>query len=123
MTKEIKSIIDNDSIKIIQDISFLKVPCEKATIADGEEIAAKLFRVLSARGDGYGLAANQIGIQRQVCVINVKKPIYLINPRIVESEGLLIYYESCLSFPEKMNNFHSKLIIPRILQSSDLLNK
>jgi len=66
-----------------------------------KEIANKLFRVLTDRNDGYGLAANQIGIQKQVCVVNVKKPYYFINPRIVEAEGELYYYESCLSFPNQ----------------------
>ena len=97
-----KEILESDNIGIVQDEAFLRVPCEKTTIEEGEEIAARLFRVLSDRGDGYGLAANQIGIQKQVCVFNVKEPVYLINPRIVEASGDLIYYESCLSFPGKL---------------------
>lgn len=97
--KSIKEIIESDSIDIVQDEQFLKLPCEKATIEEGEEIANKLFRVLNERGDGYGLSANQIGIQKQVVAINVKKPYYFINPRIVEAEGEIYYFESCLSFP------------------------
>lgn len=98
----IKEILESNSTDIVQDKTFLRVPCEKTTIEEGEEIAARLFRVLTDRGDGFGLAANQIGIQKQVCVLNVKEPLYLINPRIVEAEGDLIYYERCLSFPEKL---------------------
>lgn len=98
----IKEILESDSTDIVQDETFLRVPCEKTTIEEGEEIAAKLFRVMTDRGDGYGLAANQIGIQKQVFVINVKKPQYFINPRIVEAEGEVYYFESCLSFPGKM---------------------
>ncbi len=97
-----KEIIESDIIDIIQDEKFLKIPCEKVTIEEGEEIAAKLFRVLSERGDAIGLAANQIGIQKQVCVINVKKPYYFINPRIIEAEGEVYYFESCLSFPNRV---------------------
>lgn len=96
---EIKKILESDSIDIVKNKAKLSLPCEKTTIEEGEEIANKLFRVLNARGDGYGLAANQIGINKQVCVLNVKKPVYLINPRIVDSEGELVYYERCLSFP------------------------
>lgn len=96
---KIKKILESDSTDIVKDRAKLSLPCEKTTIEEGEEIANKLFRVLKARGDGYGLAANQIGIQKQVCVVNVKKPLYLINPRIVDSEGELFYYEQCLSFP------------------------
>ena len=97
-----KEILESNSTDIVQDETFLRVPCEKTTIEEGEEIAAKLFRVMTDRGDGYGLAANQIGIQKQVFVINVKKPQYFINPRIVEAEGEVYYFESCLSFPGQM---------------------
>ena len=97
--KSIQEILDNDSTDIVRGRAKLSLPCEKTSIEEGEEIANKLFRVLTARNDGYGLAANQIGIRKQVCVLNVKKPLYLINPRIVDSEGELIYYERCLSFP------------------------
>jgi peptide deformylase len=98
---EIKKILEGDSNEIVQDEQFLRVPCEKTTIEEGEEIANKLFRVMTARGDGYGLAANQIGIQKQVFAINVKKPYYFINPRVVEAEGEIYYFENCLSFPGK----------------------
>ena len=51
---------------------------------------------------GIGLAANQIGINKRVCVINVKEPLVLINPRIVEhSEEQFMFAEGCLSFPGK----------------------
>ena len=98
---EIKKILEGDSNEIVQDEQFLRVPCEKTTIEEGEEIANKLFRVMTERGDGYGLAANQIGIQKQVFAINVKKPYYFINPRVVEAEGEIYYFENCLSFPGK----------------------
>lgn len=99
--KSVKEIISNDSIGIVEDEQFLRVPCETVSLEEGEEIANKLFRVLNERGDGYGLAANQIGIQKRVCVINVKKPYYFINPRIVEAEDEVYYFESCLSFPNQ----------------------
>ena len=96
-----KEILESDNNNVIQDESFLRVPCDTVSIEDGEEIASKLFRVMTARNDGFGLSANQIGIQKRVCVMNVKSPIYLINPKIVEASGKLVYYESCLSFPGK----------------------
>lgn len=102
MEEYIKEIINGKSNKIVQDIEFLSVPCTNVdVIEEGEEIASKLFRVLTERNDGIGLAANQIGIQKRVVVINVKEPIYLINPVIKEAEGELIYSETCLSFPNK----------------------
>ena len=53
------------------------------------------------KAPGVGLAANQIGINKRVCVVNVKKPIVLINPKIVEkSEETFVFPEGCLSFPD-----------------------
>ncbi|MBI5417168.1 peptide deformylase [Candidatus Poribacteria bacterium] len=55
---------------------------------------------------GIGLAANQIGIAKQIIVADLKvkspeeKPIAIINPKIVYSEGEEIAEEGCLSFPE-----------------------
>jgi len=47
------------------------------------------------------LAANQVGIDASVAVVNVRKPIILINPKIVEQWDEVPYYEGCLSFKGK----------------------
>ena len=88
---------------IITEETKLKVLCEEVkTIKEGEEIGAQLLKELAESKNGIGLAANQIGINKRVCVINVKEPLVLINPRIVEhSEEQFIFPEGCLSFPEK----------------------
>lgn len=52
--------------------------------------------------DGIGLAAPQIGVLKQVIVIDLYDedgPIALINPRIVEQKGCQIEEEGCLSLP------------------------
>lgn len=50
--------------------------------------------------DGAGLAAPQIGVSKQIVVIDVGEgPICLINPQIVHSEGEEIDVEGCLSIP------------------------
>ena len=86
---------------IITEESKLKLMCEEVkTINEGEEIGAQLLKELTESKNGIGLAANQIGIDKRVCVINVKEPIILINPRIVErSEETFVFPEGCLSFP------------------------
>jgi peptide deformylase len=54
---------------------------------------------------GVGLAANQVGISKRLCVIDVsiadeKMPlIVLINPEIVERKGSIEAEEGCLSIP------------------------
>ena len=62
-------------------------------------IAEELFQILDKRGDGIGLAANQVGIDAQVAVVNVVKPLVLINPKYVKKENEIMYGEGCLSFP------------------------
>jgi peptide deformylase len=88
---------------IITEEAKLKLMCEEVkTIKEGEEIGAQLLKELTKSENGIGLAANQIGINKRVCVINVKEPMVLINPRIVErSTEEFIFPEGCLSFPNK----------------------
>ena len=88
---------------IITEIKKLQIMCEEVkTMKEGEEIGAQLLKELSESKNGIGLAANQIGINKRVCVVNVKEPLVLINPRIVEkSEDQFVFAEGCLSFPGK----------------------
>lgn len=48
--------------------------------------------------EGVGLAANQIGIDRRIAVVDVKEPFALVNPELVAMGGRTVYVESCLSF-------------------------
>lgn len=89
-------ILTNSKFKLISNKKSISVSLE-----DGEDIAAKLFNELTAAKHGIGLAAVQIGYLKNVCVVNVKKPIYFINPKIIDSKGEIGYIESCLSFPGK----------------------
>ena len=91
---------------IVKDISQLKekcVPVSALSYGEGEDIAKRLLGELSNSKNGIGLAANQIGINKRVCVINVKEePVILINPEIIEkSEETFVFPEGCLSFPNK----------------------
>ncbi len=55
---------------------------------------------------GVGLAANQVGVSKRLCVIDIsavdeKTPlIVLINPEIIEKSGNIEDEEGCLSIPE-----------------------
>jgi peptide deformylase len=87
---------------IIKDKNKLKEKCSPVSVEEGEEIGVRLLHELRESENGIGLAANQIGIQKRVCVVNVKEPLVLINPRIVEkSKEQFIFPEGCLSFPNK----------------------
>lgn len=56
--------------------------------------------------EGVGLAAPQVGILKQITVIDVSEegdqPIILINPEIVELDGEQTGQEGCLSVPNKV---------------------
>ncbi len=82
---------------------YEKVVSDKVVDVDeGEQIAERLLVELNNSKNGIGLAAPQIGITKRVCVVNVKEPIVLINPEIIESDGEFIFKEGCLSYPKKV---------------------
>ena len=74
---------------------------KEVSVEEGRTIATELFQILNKRGDGIGLAANQVGIDAQVAVVNVREPLVLINPKILSKEVEIPYYEGCLSYPKK----------------------
>ena len=84
-----------------EDNPLIQKKLKEVTVEEGMEIATKLFQILNERGDGIGWAANQVGIDAQVAVVNVKEPIVLINPKIVSRETEIPFYEGCLSYPGK----------------------
>lgn len=77
---------------------------KEVTVEEGLEIAKILLETLNERQDGVGLAANQVGIDAAVAVVNVREPIILINPKIIQAWGEIPYYEGCLSFKGKAVN-------------------
>ena len=86
---------------IIKDKMKLEQKCSPVSVKEGEEIGVRLLHELRQSENGIGLAANQIGINKRVCVINVKEPLVLINPKIVEkSKEQFVFPEGCLSFPD-----------------------
>ena len=74
---------------------------KEVSVEEGRTIATELFQILNKRGDGIGLAANQVGIDAQVAVVNVVEPLVLINPKIIHKEFPIDYFEGCLSYPKK----------------------
>ncbi|NJD62971.1 MAG: peptide deformylase [Deltaproteobacteria bacterium] len=68
------------------------------------ELVRDMFETMRA-ASGVGLAAPQIGVGKRVIVVDVSAvekdiaPLALVNPRIVESRGLVVGVEGCLSIP------------------------
>lgn len=84
-----------------RDASILRKPALPI-----KEITAGTIRLLDDMLDtmhkyfGVGLAAPQVGISKQVIVIEHAEKVYeLINPVLLSSEGEVITEEGCLSFP------------------------
>ena len=71
----------------------------EVSVEEGRTIATELFQILNKRQDGIGLAANQVGIDAQVAVVNVTEPLVLINPKYIKKEVEIMYGEGCLSYP------------------------
>ena len=91
------SKIVTDTIKLQKVVTDL--PKNKS---EEEVISAALFTALE-KEKGFGLSANQIGVDKRMCVINIKEPMVLVNPKIVKrSEEAVQYIESCLSLPKTM---------------------
>jgi peptide deformylase len=63
-------------------------------------IVDEMFDTLYDSDSGIGLAAPQVGIQRQIFVWDMDdEPMVVLNPVIVESDGEWVYDEGCLSIP------------------------
>ena len=86
---------------------------KEVSVEEGLAIAEELFQILNKRGDGIGLAANQVGIDAQVAVVNVTEPLVLINPKYIKKEVEIMYGEGCLSYPGqaiKTNRYRDVII-------------
>ena len=83
-----------------EDNPVINKKLRKVSVDEGLKIAEELFNILSEREDGIGLAANQVGIDARVAVVNVREPLILINPVIKEQWDEIAYYEGCLSYPK-----------------------
>lgn len=67
-----------------------------------EELAKDMIETMYEY-NGVGLAAPQVGILKQLTVIDIGEgPIILINPEIIDSSGTQTGDEGCLSYPGKV---------------------
>ncbi len=66
------------------------------------QLAANMLETMY-QAPGIGLAATQMGIEKQILVIDTSdakdNPLIICNPKIVSKAGEMIYEEGCLSFP------------------------
>jgi peptide deformylase len=80
----------------------LKAQAAVVSDIDGKiaRLVDDMFDTLYTSSSGIGLAAPQIGVQKQIFVWDMDdEPMVVINPEIVESNGEWVYDEGCLSIP------------------------
>ena len=78
---------------LVNHNEYINSKLKEVSVEQGLAIAEELFQILNKRGDGIGLAANQVGIDAQVAVVNVREPLVLINPKYIKKENKIIYGE------------------------------
>ena len=90
-------------IRVIGD-EILRKECKPVTEMTDRtrELIEDMFETMYEAG-GVGLAAPQVGIRKQIVVIDVEdgNQYVLINPEIIEMEGSQTGSEGCLSVPGK----------------------
>jgi len=51
-------------------------------------------------GAGRTIAAPQVGLMKRIIVMNIDKPVFLINPKLFDlSEETITLWDDCMSFP------------------------
>ena len=82
--------------------TILRKKTEPVTDEDITELYSQLVAAM-INHEGIGLAAPQVGIDKSIAVVsekvdeNLKKPLLLVNPEIVECSGRQSIEEGCLS--------------------------
>lgn len=104
-----KIITDKTSLGLTNPefTKFLKNPVKPTTFSkDEQDLASAALLTAIKETQGLGVSANQLGLNKRICAINVKDtPLVLVNPEIIEfTEDSIIYYESCLSLPRTLDN-------------------
>lgn len=112
---------DNQGLVNKNFLEFLKKPVEKTIFTQDELDSLKTtLEEQAEKHKALGLSANQLGIKKRVCLINIEAydyQLFLVNPTIVErSEEMFLFYESCLSLPKTMDTLvptvrHQKIVV------------
>ena len=121
---------------LVTNLLELNKPCQDVTKEDNiDEIVEKLKNTL-LQLNGYGLSANQIGINKKISYIKHPKKfnmqfkkweyeeIILINPKIIECDKLIqVKGEQCLSLPGLAVNTARYIFITVINHDKNLNEK
>ncbi|MDP2940305.1 MAG: peptide deformylase [Candidatus Omnitrophota bacterium] len=93
-------------VKIIPEIKILGEPIlrrKAKPLKYISETERKIFEEMARimhKAEGIGIAANQIGIDKQMLVLDIGHGVMMLaNPKIIKKEGVDTLEEGCLSIP------------------------
>lgn len=91
-------------MNIVKDKVKLSKPVQPKELSTSEiDVVTKQLTEALEKFGGIGLSTNQIGLDVRACIINVKEPLVLINPTIVDMEkDGVAYAEQCLSIEKTL---------------------
>lgn len=87
------------------DDEILRKQCKEVTVIDEkvQRLIDDMVETLYTKSDAAGLAACQVGVLKQIVVIDMgEKLLKLINPKIIAVDGTQECVEGCLSFPGRV---------------------
>jgi len=100
----------------------LRLPNESVADDEMEDLSNKLMEVFTRARDAVGLAAPQIGINKQAFVYaSANGPKIMFNPLILERYGRVTESEGCLSVPKLRKNVARAAMI--VIQYEDHTGK
>lgn len=102
--QKVLGLLGGSLLRVVTDTNYLSKPVLPSEFTDDEiKQLSALLTIHLKRYGGIGLSANQLGIDKRICIVNVKEPLVLVNPVITEySSESLVYNEACLSIPKTM---------------------
>ena len=88
--------------EIVRDRDFLSQPSEPATADDAEIMQDLLDTYHSMDGDCACLAANQIGYNKAVVLVDINgKPMVMFNPKVARGMMSYVTTEGCMSLDDE----------------------
>ena len=89
--------------KFPDEVLFKKTEEIRRVTDDIRKLAKDMIETMYAE-NGVGLAANQVGVSKQIFVASPDqekgRELVFLNPRITKKEGVIKEFEGCLSVPE-----------------------
>jgi peptide deformylase len=96
--------METKKFKLLPSTSpLLRQACRAVTADDDIAELVSALQEICIEKNGAGLAANQIGVNLRIFVLNIDGMRVYINPEILHSESLAPFFgEGCLSFPNEI---------------------